>query len=140
MSDCGNVKKVFVPVPEKEKSTISPVPSGFGITDIAAEKIRHFCSVDGKSFEDYGLLVKVVKDGCSGNSYTMDLALVSEARERGDKIFQHANGAFAIVDKISYFFVIGSQLDYVESLLMSGFQIQNPNVKKSCSCGSSFAV
>ena len=140
MSDCGNVKKVFVPVPDQEKPSVAPISSGFGITDIAAEKIRHFCRVDGKSFEAFGLLVKVVKDGCSGNSYTMDLASVPEARERGDKLFQHANGAFVIVDKLSYLFVIGSQLDYVESLLMSGFQIQNPNVKKSCSCGSSFAV
>jgi iron-sulfur cluster assembly accessory protein len=139
MSDCGDVKKVFVPVPDEKAKEISAVPSGFGVTDIAAEKIRHFCVVDKKSDDEFGLLIKVVKDGCSGNSYAMELSSISEARERGDKIFVH-QGATAIVDKLSYLFVIGSQLDYVETLLMSGFQIQNPNVKKSCSCGSSFAV
>ena len=45
-----------------------------------------------------------------------------------------------MVEKQSYIFVIGSQLDYVESLLMSGFELNNPNIKKSCSCGASFAI
>ena len=139
MSDCGNVKKVFVPVADKQKEEIQPVVSGLGVTPLAAEKILHFCKVDGKSPNEFGLLIKVVKDGCSGNSYSMDLGAISEAKDRGDKIFE-LNGATAMVDKLSYLFVIGSELDYVETLLMSGFQIRNPNVKKSCSCGSSFAV
>ena len=56
-----------------------------------------------------------------------------------DKLFTK-NGATVIVEKLSYMFVIGSQLDYQETLLASGFQLVNPNIKKSCSCGSSFAV
>lgn len=134
MSDCGNVQSAFVASSESvpEPNTIS----GVEITDVAAEKICHFATIDNKSPDEYGLRVSVVKDGCSGNSYTMELSSIAEAKENGDKLFTK-NGATVIVEKLSYLFVIGSQLHYTESLLASGFQLNNPNVKGSCSCGSS---
>lgn len=137
-SNCGNVQKVFVP---NKTSTSKPVytPSGLSISDTAAEKILHFLEKDGKNVNEYGLKISVVKDGCSGKSYTMDLAPLAEAEANQDKIFNHL-GASVIVEKTSYFFVIGSILEYVETLLMSGFQLNNPNIKKTCSCGSSFAI
>ena len=138
-SKCGNVQKVFVLVNQKETATESPAPvTGINITDKAAERILHFLKIENKDSQAFGLKVSVVKDGCSGNSYSMDIAPLDPAKEAGDKIFQK-DGAIVIIDKLSYMFVIGSTLDYVESLLMSGFQLNNPNVKKSCSCGSSVA-
>ena len=139
MSDCGNVQKVFVPVDESTEQVSVPKQQGLGITDIAAEKIKLFAEKDKKDPSEFGLKVSVVKDGCSGNSYNMDLASIADAKAAGDKLFEK-EGATVIVEKLSYLFVIGSELDYVETLLMSGFQINNPNVKRSCSCGSSFAV
>ena len=147
---CGNVQKVFVPAEKKGKpkphlDTESLVviqekaTSGLGISDIAAKKILHFIEKDGKNLSEYGLKIGVVKDGCSGKSYTMDLAPVQEALDNGDKLFTHL-GATVIVEKTSYIFVIGSTLEYVETLLMSGFQLVNPNIKRTCSCGSSFAI
>ena len=137
-SDCGNVQKVFVPT-DAEKEPETEVINGVRITDLAAEKIIAFCEKDGKSSEEYGLYVKVVTDGCSGKSYVMDLANIGDLVKEDAKLFTH-NNATIIVDKLSYIFVIGSELDYVETLLMSGFQLVNPNIKKTCSCGSSFAV
>ena len=139
MSNCGNVKKVFVPTEKgAEPKPIDPNLT-FGATDVAVEKVRHFIEKDGKSINTHGLRVKVVKDGCSGNSYDMSLFPLNEAIENDDKFFKF-EGVTIIVEKLSYMFVIGSELDYVETLLMSGFQINNPNVKRSCSCGSSFSV
>ena len=138
MSDCGNVQKVFVPT-DKEIVKELPAIKSVEITDTAAEKIVFFVKSDKKDPEEYGMKVSVVKDGCSGNSYTMALGSISEAKEKGDKIFQK-NGATVIVDKLSYLFVIGSQVDYEQTLLASGFQLKNPNIKRSCSCGSSFSV
>ncbi|MBT5855841.1 iron-sulfur cluster assembly accessory protein [bacterium] len=138
MSDCGNVQKVFVPTTTDTDDVLEKRIVGIEITDLAAEKILHFAKVDKKDATEYGLKISVVKDGCSGNSYQMDLAPIKDSQEAGDKIFEH-NGAYAIVEKLSYLFVTGSILDYAETLLMSGFQIVNPNVKKSCSCGSSVA-
>ena len=140
MSDCGNVKKVFVPN-DKTETASKPLDPGltFGVTPNAIEKIRHFIQKDGKSIDTYGLRVQVVKDGCSGNSYDISLGQIDDAQSKGDKLFDY-DGVNVIVEKLSYMFVIGSELDYVETLLMSGFQINNPNVKKSCSCGSSFSI
>ncbi|RAP29305.1 iron-sulfur cluster assembly accessory protein [Candidatus Marinamargulisbacteria bacterium SCGC AG-414-C22] len=138
MSDCGNVQKVFVPSSQEEKEA-RKTASGIDISDTAAEKIKFFVQSEKKDIKEYGLKVSVVKDGCSGNSYTMDLGDVTSAKANGDKIFVH-HDAIVIVDKLSYMFVIGSMVDYHESLLASGFQLVNPNIKRSCSCGSSFSV
>jgi iron-sulfur cluster assembly protein len=143
MSDCGDVKKVFVPNSEEKKdpdvnADVKTIV-GIEITDIAAEKIVHFIKVDKKSPDEYGLRVSVVKDGCSGNSYTMDVGEIASSKDAGDKFFEK-NGATVMVEKLSYLFVTGSVLDYTESLLASGFQLTNPNVKGTCSCGSSFKV
>ena len=137
MSDCGNVQKVFVPSKE-EKDNLETI-IGVDITDVAAEKIKFFVQSDGKNPSEYGLRISVVKDGCSGNSYTMELGDKSTAINNKDKIFEK-DGAIVIVDKLSYLFVIGSRVDYHQSLLASGFQLINPNIKRSCSCGSSFSI
>jgi iron-sulfur cluster assembly accessory protein len=137
MSDCGNVKKAFVPSAPNE--TLTPSPKGFDVSDVAVEKIKHFLNIEKKDQDKYGLKISVVKDGCSGNSYTMDISELAPSIEAGDKIFAK-NGARVIVEKLSYLFVIGSILDYKETLLASGFELSNPNIKKSCSCGSSFSV
>jgi len=141
MSDCGNVQNVFVNSSEDDQKIRLKQQGiqGVSITSRAAEKIKHFCKVDGKSFNEFGLKVSVVSDGCSGKSYTMSLSSIQEAQNNSDKIFVH-DGASLIIDKLSYLFVIGSELDYKETLLASGFELTNPNVKKSCSCGSSFSV
>ena len=120
MGDCGDVKKVFVATGDSSEKEVQNQPiKGILITDKAAEKIRLFLENDQKSTVEYGLYVAVKKDGCSGYSYNM---------------------ALNMIDKTSYFYVIGSQLDYIEALTGSGFTLGNPNVKTVCSCGSSFAV
>ena len=141
MSDCGNVQKVFVPDsvdPDQDKFDLAK-KEGLLITDYAAEKIASFLIKDKKSADDYGLKVSVVKDGCSGLSYTMDLAKVDDLEKEGAKIFKHLD-IVVMVEKAAYLYVFGSILDYVESLTGSGFNLKNPNVKRSCSCGSSFAI
>jgi len=139
MSDCSDVKKVFVP-----SSPVATLPaekpvSGIDITSKAAGKVCLFLSQEGKDTSQFGLRIKVKKDGCSGHSYDMELASLELAKQEGDKLFEK-EGAWVMIEKTSYFFVIGSVLDYVEALTGSGFTLVNPNVKKTCSCGSSFAV
>ena len=85
--------------------------------------------------QDAGLRVKVVGGGCSGLQYRME---IDSAKER-DKIFERG-GARLIVDKKSFLYLNGSELDYAEELMASGFRLVNPNVKRSCGCGESFTV
>jgi iron-sulfur cluster assembly protein len=103
------------------------------ITDSAAKKIQQL--VDSKGATDAGLRVKVVGGGCSGLTYKMDL---DQPRD-GDKIFEH-DGAKLVIDRKSFLYLNGTILDYSEELMSSGFNLQNPNIKRSCGCGSSFVV
>jgi iron-sulfur cluster assembly protein len=103
------------------------------MTDQAAAKIRQLAADKGQP--DSGLRVKVVGGGCSGLTYKMDL---DEVRQ-GDKIFEHG-GAKLVVDRKSFLYLNGTVLDYEDGLMSSGFNLQNPNVKRSCGCGSSFVV
>jgi len=84
---------------------------------------------------DAGLRVKVVGGGCSGLQYRME---IDSAKER-DKVFER-DGARLIVDKKSFLYLNGSELDFAEELMASGFRLVNPNVKRSCGCGESFTV
>jgi iron-sulfur cluster assembly protein len=141
MSDCGNVQNTFVNSEDDavKEAVKQKQITGVSITEKAAERIKHFCQVDGKCHTEYGLRVSVVADGCSGKSYTMTLSSIADANKAGDKVFEK-DGAVLIIEKLSYLFVTGSELDYKESLLASGFELVNPNIKKSCSCGSSFSI
>ena len=103
------------------------------LTDIAAQKVGEFLSSQEQA--DAGLRVAVRGGGCSGFQYQLAL---DEQRE-GDKIFDH-DGIRIIVDEMSLRYVDGSTVDYTESLMGAGFQVNNPNVVAACGCGSSFRV
>ena len=103
------------------------------LTDQAARKILALVAEKGP--RDAGLRVKVVGGGCSGLTYKMD---IDQPRE-GDRVFEH-DGAKLVVDRKSFLYLKGTELDYKEELMTSGFNLRNPNVKRSCGCGSSFVV
>ena len=103
------------------------------LTDIAAQKISGLLS--DEEHAGAGLRVAVRGGGCSGFQYQLAL---DEARE-GDKVFEH-DGIRILVDEMSMRYVDGSTVDYTESLMGAGFQVNNPNVVAACGCGSSFRV
>lgn len=101
------------------------------LTERAAQKILSL--VEGNP--NRGLRVKVVGGGCSGLQYKMDL---DEPRDT-DKVFER-DGAKLLVDRKSFLYLNGTELDYTEELIKSGFSLKNPNVKRTCGCGASFSV
>jgi iron-sulfur cluster assembly protein len=106
---------------------------GVTLTDRAAARIKEFVAADNR--EGQGLRVKVVGGGCSGLQYKVDF----DVPKATDKIFER-DGAKLLVDMKSLLYLTGTELDYKDELMQSGFVFQNPNVKKSCGCGASFAV
>ena len=78
----------------------------------------------------------VVGGGCSGLSYDMDFE--QEAGE-GDQVFD-SEGVKVYIDPMSFVYLDGTSIDYVETFSFSGFHFENPNAKKACGCGSSFTV
>jgi len=83
-----------------------------------------------------GLRVGVVGGGCSGFSYSMQFENGSGLM---DKVFD-MDGLKVYVDATSLMYLNGCRVDYVETLEGAGFKFENPNVKSTCGCGSSFNV
>jgi iron-sulfur cluster assembly accessory protein len=83
-----------------------------------------------------GLRVGVVGGGCSGFSYSMQF---ENSAGMMDKVFNF-DGLKVFVDATSVMYLNGCVVDYVETLEGAGFKFENPNVKSTCGCGSSFSV
>src|SRR4051812_44981098 len=83
-----------------------------------------------------GLRIGVVGGGCSGFQYSM-----SFENESGmmDKVFKF-DDLKVFVDATSLMYLQGCTVDYVETLEAAGFKFENPQVKSTCGCGSSFSV
>jgi iron-sulfur cluster insertion protein len=104
------------------------------LTEKAAEKVKEIRQAEG--IEDaMALRMRVVGGGCSGFTYDLYFDNVAEA----DKTFD-SNGVKLVVDQMSLMYLMGTEVDYVEGLQGAGFKFNNPNVKSTCGCGSSFSA
>tara|TARA_B100000586_G_C19763271_1_gene282862 strand:- start:10 stop:372 length:363 start_codon:yes stop_codon:yes gene_type:complete len=107
------------------------------ISEKAADKIKYFAEKDGIS-ENVGIQVAVKGGGCSGLTY--DLKITGEtAFSETDKVVEQ-HGVKVVVDKKSYIYLVGTELDFSDGLNGKGFVFENPNAKKACGCGTSFSV
>jgi iron-sulfur cluster assembly protein len=115
------------------------LPKALTLTDSAAERVRALVARgrDTATGEEIlGLRVGVKSRGCSGLSYVIEYAKEQKkfeelVEDKGVKIF---------IDPAATMFLIGSEMDYVEDPLQSGFVFRNPNEKGRCGCGESFHV
>ena len=105
------------------------------VTETAAERIRGLLEKEGKE-ESHGLRLKVVGGGCSGLRY--ELAFDDEVGEEDTELDQ--GGIRVIVDEKSALYLVGTTLDFVDTLQESGFKMLNPNAKNTCGCGESFGA
>ena len=113
--------------------TQNGVELGVSISELAATKIKYFAEKDGM-VGDVGVRVAVKGGGCSGLTY--DLAITTEERDTDKVVEQH--GIKVMVDKKSYIFLVGTELEFSDGLNGKGFVFVNPNAKKTCGCGTSF--
>ena len=104
------------------------------ITPLAAEKVREISESEG--LQEQGLRLRVVGGGCAGFQY--DLYFEESPTEFDERFESH--GIQLYVDPLSYQYLDGTEIDYVEGAHGSGFKFGNPNVSGSCGCGSSFQV
>ena len=115
--------------------TMDGVELGVAITEKAADKIKYFAEKEGIT-NNVGLRVAVKGGGCSGLTY--DLKITDQELE-SDKIVEQF-GVKVMVDKKSYIYLVGTELDFSDGLNGKGFTFENPNAKKACGCGTSFSV
>ena len=105
------------------------------ITTLAATKVNEIREAEAIEAE-MALRLRVVGGGCAGFSYDLyfDAPVPDIDREL------NVNGVRVVVDDMSLMYLMGTEIDYVESLQGQGFKFNNPNVKSTCGCGSSFSV
>ena len=104
------------------------------ITERAASKVKEI--IEAQSPRPAGLRIAVVGGGCSGFSYSMSF---ENSPNILDKTYD-SDGFKVIVDQASLLYLEGVEVDFVDSLEGSGFKFNNPQVKSTCGCGSSFNV
>ncbi len=104
------------------------------MTEVAINKVKEIMTQQNP--QPAGLRVAVVGGGCSGFSYQMAFEAQNTPM---DKVMEF-DGLKVFIDPASLLYLDGTQVDYVETAYGSGFKFDNPNVKSTCGCGSSFSV
>ncbi|MBZ5529347.1 MAG: iron-sulfur cluster insertion protein ErpA [Acidobacteriia bacterium] len=104
------------------------------LTPVATTKIKEIMSMQNPS--PVALRIGVVGGGCSGFQYHM--AFENQSSD-ADNVLEF-EGLKVVVDQMSSMYLEGVEVDYVESLEGAGFKFNNPNVKSTCGCGSSFSA
>ncbi len=104
------------------------------LTEAAAERVRSLIARSQSPV--LGLRVGVKTRGCSGLSYFVEYA---EEQKKFEDVVED-KGVKIFIDPTAVMFLIGTEMDYVEDKIQSGFVFKNPNEKNRCGCGESFSV
>jgi|SRR5215470_7083566 len=111
-----------------------PRPQVMTVTPAAVERIKGLIEKRGKPTA--GIRIGVRSKGCSGLSYTLEYA---DSQQAMDEVVE-LEGVKLLIDPKASLFLIGTEMDYAEEQLKSGFVFKNPNEKGRCGCGESFHV
>lgn len=106
-------------------------PETITLTPAAAEKFSQILTSQNKT--GYALRFGIKKGGCGGSEYIFDF---SKNPSKEDMVFS-SHGVDIHIEKALLEKLLGSCIDYVDSLMGGGFKVSNPNVKRSCGCGNS---
>jgi len=108
----------------------------FKLTPKAKEKIIQLMSEEGISPETHFLRAGVKGGGCSGLSYDLGF---DNLDQEGDN-FSVTEEIRVAVDKKSFLYLFGTELDFTDGLNGKGFNFINPNASRTCGCGESFSI
>ena len=104
------------------------------LTDAAAARVKALLDKRGKP--SAGIRIGVRTKGCSGLSYTLEYA---DERGKFDEVVED-KGVVILIDPKATMFILGTEMDYVEDKMETGFKFTNPNEKGRWGCGESFHV
>jgi len=106
-------------------------PQVMRLTEAAADRLRELSAASGKDVE--GVRIGVKNGGCAGMEYTMEYA---EERGPHDEVVED-KGVKILIDPTAVMFLLGTEMDYQNDRLHSGFVFNNPNQTSACGCGES---
>ncbi len=104
------------------------------LTEAATARIKDILAEHGAS--KIGVRIGVRNAGCSGTAYTTEFA---ESSNADDTVVEH-DGVTVVIDAQAATYLVGTEMDYAEGKLHTGFVFNNPNEKGRCGCGESFHV
>jgi iron-sulfur cluster assembly accessory protein len=131
----AQIRKPGEPAPQQIDAAPRPAAQNpINLTERAADKVKEIRTAESIE-ESYGLRLRVVGGGCSGFSYDLYFDQSTAMDKHYDSF-----GVDLVVDQMSLQYLRGTTVDYVEGLQGAGFKFNNPNVKSTCGCGSSFSV
>ncbi len=110
------------------------IPEPLMITPSAVAKIKDLVEEEGN--DALKLRVFVTGGGCSGFQYGFAFEEVTS----DDDMVVEKDGIKAVIDSMSYPYLLGAEVDYEEGLQGSKFVVHNPNASSTCGCGESFSV
>jgi len=136
MSELISVNAASNPNPATSAPALDPAgpESLVHITPVAAAKVNEIRQAEAIE-PNMALRLRVVGGGCAGFSYDLYFDEIAEV----DREIE-LTGVKVVVDEMSLMYLVGTEIDYVEGLQGAGFKFNNPNVKSTCGCGSSFSV
>jgi iron-sulfur cluster assembly protein len=121
----------------KSKNLNLPVAAEiFTLTEKAKIKMAELMIEENISTETHFLRVGVKGGGCSGLSYELGF---DNKEQEGDNLVE-IDGFRVAVDKKSFLYLFGTELDFTSGLNGKGFQFINPNASRTCGCGESFSI
>jgi iron-sulfur cluster assembly protein len=118
----------------KPRRAPRPRPSAINLTAAAVERVKSL--LEKRNKPSVGIRIGVRTKGCSGLSYTIEYA---DAKGPADEVVEQ-DGVTVLIDPKATMFILGTEMDYVEEKLQTGFVFRNPNEKGRCGCGESFHV
>jgi iron-sulfur cluster assembly protein len=104
------------------------------LTDAAAARVKAIMAA--RERPAIGLRIGVKARGCTGLSYFVEYA---EEKKKFEEVVED-KGVTILIDPAATMFLIGTEMDYVDDKIQSGFVFRNPNEKGRCGCGESFHV
>ena len=113
---------------------MSEKPAIITITDSAIEQVKAL--LDGRGKPSVGVRIGVSTKGCSGLSYAIEYA---DEQGEFDEVIEK-DGVKVLIDPKAVMYILGTEMDFVEENLKSGFTFTNPNESGRCGCGESFFV
>lgn len=112
---------------ETEDQTVQ----GIALTEAAAAKVKDLTANEDA---ELALRISVAPGGCSGLRYQLSL----DDRALDGDVTTDCHGVAVITDKMSYPYLMGATIDFLDTIEAQGFTIDNPNAQGSCACGDSF--
>jgi iron-sulfur cluster assembly accessory protein len=106
------------------------------ITPVALEQFKSAMTGEGELPD--AIRIGVMGGGCSGFMYKLDF-IKTEDIDSEEDIIRVIDGIKFVVDIFSSEYLKGTEVDFISTLLESGFKFNNTQAKRTCGCGSSFS-